>query len=166
MSEAPPPPSPSAGPAGPRERLALPGLGLIFVGLLNVLSGLALAGMGLSVRKPSPEQSATLEKALKAESPDLYKKWKAQDKSMEDDALPSVFYGTLLSGLLVGGLGALSVLAGLRMRQLRSWRLSLTASALTALPFLSPCACCLFGEVVGLWAFFVLTRPEVRAAFR
>src|SRR5207247_568632 len=64
--------------------------------------------------------------------------------------------------LLVGLLG---MIGGMRMLSLRSYGLAVMASLLTAVPCLSPLACCLLGEIVGLWAIVVLISPVVRAAF-
>jgi hypothetical protein len=55
------------------------------------------------------------------------------------------------------------IVAGWRMRQLKSHGLSLVGAILAMLP-------CTFGWIVGLpmgiWAFSVLQQPEVRQAFQ
>ena len=43
--------------------------------------------------------------------------------------------------------------------------LAVMGSLVTMVPCVSPCACCLLGEVVGLWSIIVLISPPVRAAF-
>jgi hypothetical protein len=60
----------------------------------------------------------------------------------------------------------LVILGAARMLVLKSYGLSLFAAILTAIPCISPSACCLLGEGVGIWAVIVLLNPDVRSAFR
>lgn len=60
-------------------------------------------------------------------------------------------------------LAALILTGGLKMRQLQSYGLAITASILAILP----CGnCCCIGLPLGIWALVVLNRPEVKDAFR
>jgi hypothetical protein len=71
-------------------------------------------------------------------------------------------YGVGILALLFLLLVSAIVVAGaLRMRKVRSYGLSLVASALA----LTPGPCCVFGVPFGVWSLVVLFRPEVRAAF-
>lgn len=58
----------------------------------------------------------------------------------------------------------LMIFGGIRMKNLQSWGLALTASILAMIPCLSPC--CLIGLPIGIWALVVLMKPEVKAAFK
>lgn len=59
--------------------------------------------------------------------------------------------------------GALVVIAGARMIQMRGYGLAMTASIVALIPCLSPC-CCL-GIPFGAWALIVLLDKDVKAAF-
>ena len=76
---------------------------------------------------------------------------------------------------LSGGFGVVSsviglVVAGLilygatEMRNLRQWGLAVTASVVAMVPCMSPC--CILGLPFGIWSLVVLTKEEVKAAFR
>jgi hypothetical protein len=57
-----------------------------------------------------------------------------------------------------------TILAGVRMMQLRSYGLVLTGIILGMIPCLSGC-CCL-GLPFGIWALIILNKPEVKSSFR
>jgi hypothetical protein len=57
-----------------------------------------------------------------------------------------------------------TIMAGSRMKNLRSHTLSLITAALACVPCTSGC-CCL-GLPIGIWAIIVLVNPNVKAAFR
>jgi hypothetical protein len=61
-------------------------------------------------------------------------------------------------------LGVLTLLAGIKMLQRRSYGLVMTGVILGMLPCLSPCCCT--GLPFGIWALVVLSNPEVRDSFR
>lgn len=77
------------------------------------------------------------------------------------EALPGVgvwmainLFNLVLSGLMV--------YAGLQMRKLRSWTLSMAGAVAAMLP----CApCCLLGLPMGIWAVIVLIDSEVKQRF-
>lgn len=60
-------------------------------------------------------------------------------------------------------IGILVLLGALKMRQLRSHGLAMTAAILAMIPCLSPC--CLLGLPFGIWALVVLSKPEVQSQF-
>jgi hypothetical protein len=60
---------------------------------------------------------------------------------------------------------ALIFFGGWRMRQVKSWGLSVAASVCAMLP-LTACCCCIAGLPVGAWSLVVLMKPEVKAAFQ
>ena len=65
-----------------------------------------------------------------------------------------------LPGLILGGL---MIFGGLKMKNLQSYPMALTAAIVALIPCLN--ACCCLGIPVGAWALYVLTRPEVKGAF-
>jgi hypothetical protein len=72
----------------------------------------------------------------------------------------------LLSFLLIGLVVPIVVLLGtIRMEKLQSYGFAMTAAILSIIPCTSPC-CFLIGTPIGIWALWVLTDPDVKAAFR
>lgn len=61
-------------------------------------------------------------------------------------------------------LGVFTLMAGVRMRQRRSYGLVIVGIIFGMLPCLSPCCCT--GLPFGIWALVVLSNPEVRNSFR
>jgi hypothetical protein len=89
-------------------------------------------------------------------------------------AMAGVFQGPM-SGLFSGSLGLarhiLDILVGLviffgalKMQKLENHSLAMLASILAMIPCVSPC--CLLGLPIGIWAANVLSRPDVKSAFR
>ncbi len=67
-------------------------------------------------------------------------------------------------GAIVGSLiGIVIALGAVKMKNLQSYGLAMTASILAMIPCVSPC--CLLGLPFGIWALVVLGRPEVKSAF-
>jgi len=64
--------------------------------------------------------------------------------------------GILLSTVIFYG--------GMKMKRLENHGLAVASSILAIIPCTSPC--CLLGIPVGIWALVVLTKPEVKSAFR
>jgi hypothetical protein len=60
-------------------------------------------------------------------------------------------------------LGFVIAFGGLKMKNMQSYGLAMTASILAMLP----CSCCcIIGLPLGIWSLVVLMKPEVKAAFR
>jgi hypothetical protein len=77
------------------------------------------------------------------------------------DALPGLGIWITLA-IVKLALDGLTIVAGLQMRQLRSWGLSLAGSIAAMLP----CSiCCILGLPLGVWALLVLVDDEVKRAF-
>jgi len=55
------------------------------------------------------------------------------------------------------------IYAGLQMRQLNGWGLSMAGAIVAMIPCISPC--CLLGLPIGIWAILVLIDDEVKRAF-
>ncbi|MSU31319.1 MAG: DUF4339 domain-containing protein [Pedosphaera sp.] len=69
----------------------------------------------------------------------------------------------VVTNILVLALSLVTVLAGVRMLQLRSYGLVLTGIFLAMMPCLSGC-CCL-GIPLGIWALIVIIKPAIKASF-
>ena len=69
------------------------------------------------------------------------------------------------AGSLVGILiAAFLIYASTKMREPSQWGLCIAASVLAMIPCISPC--CIIGLPIGIWCLVVLTKPEIKAAFR
>jgi hypothetical protein len=143
-------PSPS-GPLGsdPASEVRGPAIGILVTGVLGALMSLIglvmnLAGMNKAQEVPPgfPEQYRQMFES--------YMKFVEQ-------------YGSV-SNVLVLVLSAVTILAGVRMMQLRSYGLVMAGVILSMIPCCSGC-CCL-GIPFGIWALVVLNRPSVKASFR
>lgn len=143
-------PSPSA-PLGsdPASEVRGPAIGTLVTGVLGALMSLIglvmnLAGMNKTQEVPPgfPEQYRQMFES--------YMKFVEQ-------------YGSV-SNVLVLALSVVTILAGVRMMQLRSYGLVMTGVILSMIPCCSGC-CCL-GIPFGIWALVVLNRPSVKASFR
>ena len=143
-------PSPSAPPGSdPASEVRGPAIGILVTGVLGALLSLIglvmnLAGMNKAQEVPPgfPEQYRQMFES--------YMKFVEQ-------------YGSV-SNVLVLALSAVTILAGVRMMQLRSHGLVMTGVILSMIPCCSGC-CCL-GLPFGIWALVVLNRPSVKASFR
>jgi hypothetical protein len=76
----------------------------------------------------------------------------------------SVIQNTVVSLLMVL-IAVLNLLGGIFMLSLRSYAVSVAGAISAAIPCLSCGGCCLFGEVIGIWALIVLLNTEVRSSF-
>jgi len=84
---------------------------------------------------------------------------------MPNQAWTNMFSGTIgvvsgFIGLLVSGV---IFFGAMKMRNLESYGLAMTASIIAMIPCFSPC--CLLGLPIGIWALVVLSKPEVKSAF-
>ncbi len=60
-------------------------------------------------------------------------------------------------------LNALVFFGALKMKNLQSYGLAMTAAIISVIPCCGPCYC--LGIPVGIWALITLRKPEVRASF-
>jgi len=148
-----------------RQKVTLPAIFLIIIGVLNLLPGGYFVVNGIFVNSLSDEQ---MEKQVKeqnqlskAQLDELQKK----GYTIGDIKRIGVYVCLGLGGAaLVATL--LMILGGIRMLQLKSYGLAVFASVLAAVPCLSGLACCGIGEIVGIWSIVVLLQNDVRSAFR
>jgi hypothetical protein len=84
----------------------------------------------------------------------------------EAERLVAMMSGGLgvVATILTLAVGGLIIFGAMKMMNLQSYGLAMTASIVAMVPCLSPC-CCL-GLPVGIWAIVVLSNAEVKAAFR
>lgn len=119
-----------------------PGIGLIVVGILNLVMGIPslfmhLFGVNLMPTNLPPEAN-----------------W------MKFMMGPM---GVVMN-LLTIAIGAVILFGGIKMRKLESYGLVMTAAILSVIPCTT--SCCLVGIPIGVWALVVLFKPEVKSSFR
>lgn len=157
--------------AAARERVQIPGMFLIAVGVLNLLVCLytgfeTVRGALVPAEKmhadalENAERIAELVPAMRDRL--LESIAETTPEAMKTQALLQ-FGGTTVV-LLLGAL--LIILGGVRMMMLRSFGLAVLAAIVAATPCISPCGCCCMGNLIGLWALVVLLSPDVRMAFQ
>ena len=148
MMEGTPFPGPQPGPdkALARSKVQAPAILLIVFGALGLLGSL------WSFIGHSAEQYAPF-----LENPDLPEGARSFVSMMATNGRWMALPGLLLSGLMLYG--------GLKMKDLQSYGLALTAAIIALVPCLGVNGCCCIGMPVGAWALYVLTRPEVKGAF-
>jgi hypothetical protein len=136
----------------PLDRVRLPAIFLIIVGVLNVPGAFfwAFTGANGIWNAESNEEIATQFNLPKTDP--------GQAK------VAGIFYFGLCILSLIAA--AITILGGVRMLKLKSYALAVMASALAVIPCISPMGCCGIGEGIGIWSFVVLMSADVRSAFR
>jgi len=134
--------------ADARERVKLPGIFLVIVGLLNlVVAGLVLVPAVQLVRMSDEELTEVVQDAeeeltrlFPGRRPLGLAEWGKKDRGMRQlRAQVALSAGAGAVMLLFAGL---SILGGWRMVQLRSRGLAIAGSALATIPCVSPLGCC------------------------
>ncbi len=74
-----------------------------------------------------------------------------------------VFYGIGILGLIGTAIAPVLIYGGIQMRKGKKYRFARIASVLAIIPITS--SCFLVGIPVGIWSFFVLRNPDVKAYF-
>ncbi|WNG55603.1 hypothetical protein F0U59_13110 [Archangium gephyra] len=157
-----PPGTPGPGPdKALRDAVTIPAYLLMGTGALTVLFWVfnllsSVIGAGAAGQEGLPPEFYN--------DPNLqpYRELAEQLLSLQSEG-PSVI-GILYSVVGVG-LGALIAFGGLQMTKFRMYGVAIAASIIAMVPCFS-CCCCVIGLPVGIWALVVLTRQEVKAAFR
>ena len=150
------PTAPVFAPAGARPSWAEaavqgPAIGLLVVGILNLL--LALLGAAGNTRSLVAPQPIVLPPNFPIRiPPELLK------PSPEQIAIGLAMNAT---GAIIG---TVSILGAWRMRRLRSYGLAMTSSVLSMIPCVTCCFC--LGIPLGLWSIVVLSRAEIRDSFQ
>lgn len=154
-----------------RERVQIPGMLLIAVGVLNLLvalyGGFATARVALI---PADRLYAETVEQLERTA-DLFPTLrKPLMESIEQSTPQQLKFQSLIQAIVPTALwllsAALILFGGVRMLAMRSFGLCVLAAIVAAVPCVSPCGTCCMGNLVGLWALIVLLAPEVRMTFQ
>jgi hypothetical protein len=148
-----------------KEKVTLPAVFLIIVGVFNLLPGGYLIVNGLFVSSLTPEQLQTQMERQNAAMKDQFKELAKQGYTPADIQKIAI-YGCEGTGGAAILASLLMIIGGIRMIQLRNFGLAVFASILAAVPFISCLGCCGLGQIVGIWSLIVLLSPHVRMAFR
>jgi hypothetical protein len=138
------------------DRVKLPAIFLIIVGVLNIFGALYFVVDGALIFA-NPDM-------VKKNMEEMNKAFNLPNQEVGVGAGAGIFY--LALGVVALLAAALTILGGARMVALKSHGLAVTASVVAAIPCLSSMGCCCFGEAVGIWCLIVLMNADVRAAFR
>ncbi len=151
------------------QKTNVPGILLIVLGALNVIGALYFVGDGVwnlaATKGGEEEHKRNLEQSLKTAPVTAEERKQIEESSSTWGKAGGV--PLIISGVLALIAAPLTILAGLRMRSLRSYGLCMTGSILAAIPCISPSACpCIFGIGLGIWALVVLLNADVKASFQ
>lgn len=151
-----------------RNKVSLPGIFLIVVGVLNIVAAAAEVGLGLWIRQLPDAQIEEFLAEMEKNSPEATKQ--LRDKIKEIGSLELAKEAVARQQYIYAAghtaLALLTIFGGLSMIRLRGYGLAVTGSIVAAIPCISPMGCCLIGEVVGIWALVVLFNSDVNAAFK
>jgi serine/threonine protein kinase len=139
-----------------RERLRGPGAGLLAAGVAGLLASLALilwAIWGLARHDSSPGQPQTSQ---------LGGMNFTVTRHPESQPSLALLWALLVFQIPAGGTSTVVLLAGISMRKLEFYKLSLTGCVLAMVPLSLGW---LVSLPLGLWAFVNLRREQVRSAF-
>lgn len=134
------------------QRVQVPAVGLMATAILDLAFG--LWGLFRAIFPPNLEEAnATIQQLNNPQLEEFFQKWM------------HLAYGPfgIISGLVGLVLAVLIFMGGLKMKSLRSYEFSVTASILAMLPCVTPC--CLVGLPIGIWALVVLLSAEVKSQF-
>jgi hypothetical protein len=152
-----------------RQRVSAPGLLLMLVGLLTLICGLIFLQLGIHSLRLTPAQNRD---EHVDETRQLQERgWSSPEftqrlMEMTPEEIKAYRVGIRLGLAAVWLAGAfVMTYGGFNLRSLNSYRLAMAGAIWTAVPLMSPLACCGIGELVGIWAFAVLMDRTVREAF-
>jgi hypothetical protein len=148
--------------AAAATRTDVPGILLIVVGVLNILGMVLMFFLAVQF-------SLMPEAVLEAEiQKNAQLRQMAASGQLPSAAELKKIYSTTFG--LGGGLSVVSsiliLIAGIKMRQLRGYGLSIVGALVAAVPCVSCVGCCGIGQIAGIWALMILLSDEVRAAFQ
>jgi hypothetical protein len=139
-----------------------PAVALLLVGIINMLMSFGSIGIGVFYSRLPPEK---MEEIMEKQNPEQYAQMRQAGFTV-DTIMKFYSYGGCGGGAIGLFVSLLTILGAIGMMRLRMHWLAVIVAVLTAIPCISPLACCLVGEGVGIWALVILLTPEVRAAFR
>lgn len=135
--------------ADPIRRLGAPGIALIVLGSLIILGSIgdlvfSMRGSGQSMPQIGNPQVDQILRSLEG--------------GMRGPM--AIFWA-----LVHTAAGVLILMAGVRLRQARSYSLVMTAAILAMIPCTAGC-CCLIGLPIGIWVLMTVKEPTVKAVFK
>ncbi len=162
------------GPAAPpsdmayaQQRVQIPAIALIVSGILNIITALVQVGGTVMIAVlPAGEPQRMMLNALPPEFAKAMEKQLEQSGEDPQSIKIKSIINNIIGSILMVIIAVLTLLGGVRMLSLRSYALSVAGAISAAIPCLSCGGCCLFGEIIGIWALVVLLNPDVKAAFR
>ena len=85
---------------------------------------------------------------------------------MPNEAWTRVLYGPIgmVSNIIGIVMSCVVLLGAIKMKKLENYGLAMAASIIAMIPCNFPC--CFIGLPIGIWAVVVLSKPEVKSAFR
>jgi hypothetical protein len=147
-----------------RARVGTPAVLLIIVSVLNILVGLFMLFRGAQLAlTPIDQFREQQEMMLKMLPPDMAE---TQKGTTPEELKMQSSVTAVVSGVVYLVTSVLTLFGGIRMKGLRSYGLAMVAAIIALVPCLSPSACCLLGEIAGIWAIAVLLNQDVKSAFQ
>ncbi len=143
-----------------RAKVGGPAIGLIVTGVLSLISvaiGLVqvlVVGLGAQFdeQRKKIDQDPNMPAEQKAQMKDFLNNY----EKILTTALPAIY-------LVASVVGIITIVGGVKMRNLRGRGLAMTGSILSMIPCFS--GCCIVGLPVGIWVLVVLSNPDVKAGF-
>jgi hypothetical protein len=147
-----------------RERVQLPAIFLIIIGVLNLLLGLWVVGNSSIAAFMRPDE---FEKLLTQDSNQAKQMAELKKQGFSPQDIQKMVLSFGVGGGSVAIIASLLIITGgVCMLALKWYGLAIFASVLAAIPCISPSGCCLLGEGIGIWSLVVLLNNEIRQAFR
>lgn len=150
-----------------RDRVLFPAVLLIVSAIINLLGG----GWSLLryLTAPPLEQIVAEVKQESMKNPKNAEQMEQIEKAGYTIEGMMTFVLNFLLAVGVSNLivSLFTLLAGVRMLQLRNYGLVMIGSLFSAIPFVSGASCpCCVGAVAGIYAIIMLLQPDIRDAFR
>jgi TRAP-type uncharacterized transport system fused permease subunit len=146
------------------SRVAAPAIALIITAIISIIGWIGWGGYNIATlpaqrRMFEQQQQQALQQQKNADPRQAQQVQQAMQMGM------NVGIGMVVAFATIGVISnMLTLVGGLKMKGLQSHGLAMMASILAVIPCLSPC--CLLGIPFGIWSLMVLSKPEVKAAFR
>jgi hypothetical protein len=127
-----------------QDKVRIPAIGLIVLGILGVVGGvISLAMGGINAQQ-------LVDAGMPADQAERFV------GMMSAGGIVLQVLGLLLSGFIAW--------AGFQMLHLRSWTAAVVANVLVMIPCVTSC-CCVIGLPIGIWGLVVLFNADVKRAF-
>ena len=149
--------------AAMKAKVAPPAIGLMVTGVLNIISsvwGLVSSALFMLGANPmAAGQNEQFEEMVRQGGD------QAEFAQMMMQVM-QVVQGPvgLIANVITLIIGAVIIFGALKMKNLRSYGLALTATILAMIPCLSNC--CIIGLPIGIWALVILLNDQVKQSFR